>query len=61
MKYPVESRKCHKHFDLYEFGYYLLDKFFAHYKDHQRGGALVCDLLFYKTIREAQEIQDGYA
>lgn len=57
MKYPKESRKDHKYYELYEFGYYLLDKFFAHYK--QNGSGLICDLLFWKNDRDAAEIEEG--
>lgn len=55
---PAEMRKRHKFFELYEFGYHLLRKFFAHYKE--RGSVLICELLFSKTVRECAEIEHGY-
>ncbi|KAI6221835.1 TIMELESS domain-containing protein [Aphelenchoides fujianensis] len=55
---PPEMRKKHKFFEPYEFGYHLLRKFFAHYKE--RGNVLICELLFSKTVRECTEIEHGY-
>ncbi|KAI6231590.1 TIMELESS domain-containing protein [Aphelenchoides besseyi] len=55
---PAEMRRKHKHFELYEFGYHLLRKFFGHYKE--RGSVLICELLFSKTARDCVEIENGY-
>jgi len=58
MEYPTESIKQHKYYNLFEFGNYLLNKFFSHYND--RGSTLICELLFSKSSREAYEIENGY-
>lgn len=48
----------HEHFEIYQFGYHLLNKFFAHIKE--RGDLLVCELLFPKTAKDVYEIEHGY-
>jgi hypothetical protein len=53
------DRSQHPHFKLYEFGYFLLGKFFAHF-EHRGPGIMACELLFAKTLREAYEIEHGY-
>ncbi|KAH7721934.1 timeless protein [Aphelenchoides avenae] len=53
-----DKLKMHEHFEIYQFGYHLLNKFFAHMKE--RGDLLVCELLFPKTAKDVYEIEHGY-
>uniref|UniRef100_A0A914HZ88 EF-hand domain-containing protein n=1 Tax=Globodera rostochiensis TaxID=31243 RepID=A0A914HZ88_GLORO len=58
-KYPdKEGRSAHPHFKLFEFGHHLLRRFFSHFKQ-RGGGETICELLFLKNAREAQEIENG--
>lgn len=54
-KWPKENRKNHKHFFIYEFGFYLLKKFFNLYKE--RGSSLICDLLVYNTAHQVLDVE----
>lgn len=52
---PKEVAKKHQFYDIYKFGYHLLQKFLGHFKE--RGPTLICDLLFSKSNSECMEIE----
>uniref|UniRef100_A0A1I7ZZT5 TIMELESS domain-containing protein n=1 Tax=Steinernema glaseri TaxID=37863 RepID=A0A1I7ZZT5_9BILA len=50
--------KTHKHYHLYEFGFYLLRKFFRCLTE--RGPKLIPEMLFWKNSSETFDIENGY-
>ena len=57
-KVPKTSIKEHRFYSLYEFGYYLLRKFFVSFQS--RGDILICELLFTKSNDICVDIEQGY-
>uniref|UniRef100_A0A915DZF1 Timeless N-terminal domain-containing protein n=1 Tax=Ditylenchus dipsaci TaxID=166011 RepID=A0A915DZF1_9BILA len=57
IKFPEESRKEHRFYDLDQFGYHLFEKFLKEYNDLEDGSVLVCELLFSKTFSDEIEIE----
>ncbi|VDK33215.1 unnamed protein product [Gongylonema pulchrum] len=55
---PMHEIKRSSHFELYQFGYHLLRKFFADYK--RIGSRLLPEILFWKGPKESFEIANGY-
>ncbi|KAK0399789.1 hypothetical protein QR680_003213 [Steinernema hermaphroditum] len=50
--------KAHKYYQIYEFGYHLLRKFFKCLTE--RGPKLIVELLFWKNSSETFDIENGY-
>jgi hypothetical protein len=57
-KWPKETAKKHKFYDIYKLGHHLLQKFFGHFKE--RGEVIFCELLFLKSQKECTDIELGY-
>ncbi|CAD5226705.1 unnamed protein product [Bursaphelenchus xylophilus] len=55
---PRDQWKVHRHYELFQFGFFLIKHFLKHLE--QRGERLVAELLFFKNAKEAFEIQEGY-
>ncbi|CAD5218797.1 unnamed protein product [Bursaphelenchus okinawaensis] len=54
---PKEQWKTHRHFEIYQFGYFLIKHFFKHWE--MKGERLIAELLFFKNAQECFDIQNS--
>ncbi|CAB3403016.1 unnamed protein product [Caenorhabditis bovis] len=57
---PKDRHKSSPLYELYQFGYYVLKKFFIKYNEFESGPDLAAEVLFWKSAKEVYEIENGY-